>query len=76
MSKPGPGSAAAGGSGPTAAAILAAAQKQKSLLQRLDNDISQIVDNFSTLISISRVSYWYSESRFCFLRLPFFVHSF
>lgn len=59
MSKPGAGGATSGGSGPTTAAILAAAQKQKTLLQRVDNDVSQIVDNFSALLTISRVSCWY-----------------
>ncbi|CAA7408424.1 unnamed protein product [Spirodela intermedia] len=56
MSKPGAGGPASGGSGPTTAAILAAAQKQKTLLQRVDNDVSQIIDNFSALLSISRVN--------------------
>ncbi|MQM12468.1 hypothetical protein Taro_045396, partial [Colocasia esculenta] len=57
MSKSGVGGAGSGaGSGPTAAAIAAAAQKQKSLLQRVDNDVAQIVDNFSTLLSIARVN--------------------
>ncbi|MCL7037982.1 hypothetical protein MKW94_016866 [Papaver nudicaule] len=45
-----------GGSGPTAAAAASAAQKQKMLLQRLDNDITTIVDNFSHLFNAARVS--------------------
>ncbi|XP_078174365.1 mediator of RNA polymerase II transcription subunit 22a-like [Carex rostrata] len=44
------------GSGPTASSAAAAAQKQRSLLQRLDNDISNIVDSFSLLVSVSRVN--------------------
>lgn len=44
-----------GGSGPTAAAAAAAGQKQKTLLQRVDNDIGNIVDNFSFLINVARV---------------------
>ncbi|PKA64712.1 Mediator of RNA polymerase II transcription subunit 22a [Apostasia shenzhenica] len=51
MSKP-PGA----GSGPTAAAAAVAAQKQKTLLQRVDNDISNIVDNFSLLVNVARVN--------------------
>ncbi|XP_077247090.1 surfeit locus protein 5 subunit 22 of Mediator complex [Tasmannia lanceolata] len=43
-------------SGPTAAAASAAAQKQKSLSQRLDTDISNIVENFSHLVNVSRVN--------------------
>ncbi|KAJ3694421.1 hypothetical protein LUZ60_009901 [Juncus effusus] len=54
MSKSGPGGGA--GSGPTAAAAATAAQKQKALLQRVDNDISNIVDSFSLLVSVSRVN--------------------
>ncbi|XP_042503907.1 mediator of RNA polymerase II transcription subunit 22a-like [Macadamia integrifolia] len=45
-----------GGSGPTAAAAAAAAQKQKTLLQRVDTDITVMVDNFSHLIGVARVS--------------------
>lgn len=44
-----------GGNGPTAAAATAAAQKQKVLLQRVDNDIANIVDNFTHLVNVSRV---------------------
>ncbi|XP_059453141.1 mediator of RNA polymerase II transcription subunit 22a-like [Corylus avellana] len=44
-----------GGSGPTAAAAASAAQKQKMLLQRVETDISNIVDNFSHLVNVSRV---------------------
>ncbi|TQD82890.1 hypothetical protein C1H46_031554 [Malus baccata] len=39
------------GSGPTAAAAVAAAQKQKALLHRVENDITNIVDNFSQLVN-------------------------
>ncbi|OVA11082.1 Mediator complex [Macleaya cordata] len=45
-----------GGSGPTAAAAAAAAQKQKTLLQRVDTDITNIVDNFSLLVNVARVN--------------------
>ncbi|KAF0918440.1 hypothetical protein E2562_023587 [Oryza meyeriana var. granulata] len=51
MSKAG-GSAGAA-TGPTAAA---AAQKQKTLLQKADADVSSLVDNFSALINIARVN--------------------
>ncbi|XP_010242439.1 PREDICTED: mediator of RNA polymerase II transcription subunit 22b-like isoform X2 [Nelumbo nucifera] len=44
------------GSGPTAAAAAAAAQKQKTLLQRVDTDITNIVDNFSHLVNVARVN--------------------
>ncbi|GMN55512.1 hypothetical protein TIFTF001_024631 [Ficus carica] len=47
---------AGGGGGPTAAAAAAAAQKQKALMQRVEGDIASIVDNFSHLVSVSRVS--------------------
>ncbi|XP_058097930.1 mediator of RNA polymerase II transcription subunit 22a [Magnolia sinica] len=53
MNKGGGGGA---GSGPTAAAATAAAQKQKTLLQRVDTDISNIVDNFSLLVNVARVN--------------------
>ncbi|RLN29076.1 hypothetical protein C2845_PM05G02840 [Panicum miliaceum] len=46
------GSGAGSAPGPTAAA----AQKQKSLLQKADADVSSLVDNLSSLINISRVS--------------------
>ncbi|XP_010537830.1 PREDICTED: mediator of RNA polymerase II transcription subunit 22a-like [Tarenaya hassleriana] len=44
-----------GGSGPTAAAAAAAAQKQKTLLQRVENDITNVVDNFAHIVSVARV---------------------
>ncbi|KAL8113179.1 mediator of RNA polymerase II transcription subunit 22a-like [Apium graveolens] len=47
---------AGGGGGPTAAAALAAAQKQKTLQQRVDNDIGNIVDNFSFIVNVARVN--------------------
>ncbi|XP_043715169.1 mediator of RNA polymerase II transcription subunit 22a-like isoform X1 [Telopea speciosissima] len=50
------GGGGGGGSGPTAAAAAAAAQKQKTLLQRVDTDITNMVDNFSHLISVARVN--------------------
>ncbi|CAM0904025.1 unnamed protein product [Alopecurus aequalis] len=55
MSKPGgaPGGTTAG---PTAAAAAAAAQKQRALLQKADADVASLVDNFSALINIARVS--------------------
>lgn len=52
----GAASGGAGGGGPTAAAAAAAAQKQKALMQRVEGDIASIVDNFSHLVSVSRVS--------------------
>ncbi|GAB2277796.1 Mediator of RNA polymerase II transcription subunit 22a [Dionaea muscipula] len=54
----GAGSSAGGGngSGPTTAAAAAAAQKQKSLLQRVDTDISSLVDNFTSLVNVARVN--------------------
>lgn len=52
MSKAGASSA---GSGPTAAAAASAAQKQKALLQKVDSDVTNIVDNFSYLINVARV---------------------
>ncbi|XP_028098411.1 mediator of RNA polymerase II transcription subunit 22b-like isoform X2 [Camellia sinensis] len=51
----GGGSGSGGGGGPTSAAAAAAAQKQKTLLQRVDNDIGNIVDNFSYLVNVARV---------------------
>ncbi|XP_074571534.1 mediator of RNA polymerase II transcription subunit 22a-like [Curcuma longa] len=45
-----------GGGGPTAAAAVAAAQKQKTLLQRVDTDVSNLVDNFSHLVNLARVN--------------------
>ncbi|GJN05904.1 hypothetical protein PR202_ga23579 [Eleusine coracana subsp. coracana] len=50
------GGAAGSAPGPTAAAAAAAVQKQKSLLQKADGDVSTLVDNFSSLINISRVN--------------------
>lgn len=52
----GGGSGSGGGGGPTSAAAAAAAQKQKTLLQRVDNDIGNIVDNFSYLVNVARVN--------------------
>ncbi|KAL7219170.1 hypothetical protein ACSBR2_012277 [Camellia fascicularis] len=53
----GGGSGSGDGGGPTsAAAAAAAAQKQKTLLQRVDNDIGNIVDNFSYLVNVARVN--------------------
>lgn len=50
------GAGGGGGGGPTAAAALAAAQKQKTLQQRVDNDIGNIVDNFSFIVNVARVN--------------------
>ncbi|KAL1806385.1 hypothetical protein ACET3Z_029453 [Daucus carota] len=50
------GGAGGGGGGPTAAAALAAAQKQKTLQQKVDNDIGNIVDNFSFIVNVARVN--------------------
>lgn len=44
-----------GGTGPTAAAAASAAQKQKALLQRVETDVSSLVDNFANLVNASRV---------------------
>ncbi|KAF4348907.1 hypothetical protein CsatB_009781 [Cannabis sativa] len=52
----GGGAGGAGGTGPTAAAAAAAAQRQKALMQRVETDISHIVDNFSHLVNVSRVN--------------------
>ncbi|XP_023155831.1 mediator of RNA polymerase II transcription subunit 22a-like [Zea mays] len=41
---------------PTATVAAAAVQKQKSLLQKADADVSSLVDNFSSLINIARVN--------------------
>uniref|UniRef100_A0A0D9Y2U2 Mediator of RNA polymerase II transcription subunit 22 n=1 Tax=Oryza glumipatula TaxID=40148 RepID=A0A0D9Y2U2_9ORYZ len=41
--------------GPTAAAAAAAVQKQKTLLQKADADVSSLVDNFAALINIARI---------------------
>ncbi|GAB2229990.1 hypothetical protein Droror1_Dr00014246 [Drosera rotundifolia] len=57
MNKGGLGGTAGGaGSGPTAAAATAAAQKQKSLLQRVETDVSSLVDNFTFLVNVARVT--------------------
>lgn len=45
-----------GAGGPTAAAAAAAAQKQKALLQRVETDVSSLVDNFTVLVNVSRVN--------------------
>ncbi|KAF9606253.1 hypothetical protein IFM89_024074 [Coptis chinensis] len=52
----GGGGGVQGNTGPTSAAYAAAAQKQKNLLQRVDNDINNIVDNFSYLVNVARVN--------------------
>lgn len=51
----GGGAALRSGSGPTAAATAAAAQKQKALLERVETDIGVIVDNFNQLVNVARV---------------------
>lgn len=56
----GTGGAGGGGSGPTAAATAAAVQKQKSLMQRVETDIANIVNNFTDLVNVARVSYSFS----------------
>lgn len=55
MNKGVAGGGTSGASGPTVAAATAAAQKQKSLQQRVDNDIGSIVDNFSIVVNVARV---------------------
>ncbi|XP_021765108.1 mediator of RNA polymerase II transcription subunit 22a-like isoform X1 [Chenopodium quinoa] len=45
-----------GGGGPTATAAAAATQKQKALLQRVETDVSNLVDNFTVLVNVSRVN--------------------
>ncbi|OAY54466.1 mediator of RNA polymerase II transcription subunit 22b [Manihot esculenta] len=52
----GTGGAGGGGSGPTAAATAAAVQKQKSLMQRVETDIANIVNNFTDLVNVARVN--------------------
>ncbi|XP_057971252.1 mediator of RNA polymerase II transcription subunit 22a-like [Malania oleifera] len=52
----GGGGGSGGGSGPTATAAASAAAKQKTLLQRAETDISNIVDNFSVLVNVARVN--------------------
>nr|CAN83083.1 hypothetical protein VITISV_001331 [Vitis vinifera] len=44
------------GGGPTAAAAAAAAQKQKTLLQRVETDIANVVDHFTFLVNVARMS--------------------
>ena len=63
MNKGGIGGGGAG-SGPTAAATTAAAQKQKALLQRVDTDISNIVENFNHMVNVSRVKTQLPKSSF------------
>lgn len=46
-----------GGGGPTAAAAANATQRQKTLQQRVDNDIGNIVEHFSFIVNVSRVTY-------------------
>lgn len=46
-----------GGSGPTAAAAAAALQKQKTLLQRVETDITSVVDNFTQIVNVASVSH-------------------
>ncbi|EOA38645.1 hypothetical protein CARUB_v10010555mg [Capsella rubella] len=50
------GSGAGGGSGPTAAAAAAALQKQKAFLQRVETDITSVVDSFTQIVNVARVS--------------------
>ncbi|KAM3381811.1 mediator of RNA polymerase II transcription subunit 22a isoform X1 [Capsicum galapagoense] len=50
-----------GGGGPTAAAAAAAGQKQKSLLQRLDADIGNIVDNYGFIVNAARVRIYVND---------------
>ncbi|KAK9699104.1 hypothetical protein RND81_08G152900 [Saponaria officinalis] len=52
----GVGGGSGSGSGPTAAAAAAATQKQKALLQRVETDVSNLVDNFTVLVNVSRVN--------------------
>lgn len=49
-----------GGSGPTAAAAAAALQKQKALLQRVEADITSVVDNFTQIVNVARVNWFLS----------------
>lgn len=58
MNKGGIGLGSGGGGGPTAAAAVAAAQKQKTLLQKVDADIGNIVDNFTFLVNVARVTFF------------------
>ncbi|EFH66424.1 surfeit locus protein 5 family protein [Arabidopsis lyrata subsp. lyrata] len=50
------GGGSGGGSGPTAAAAAAALQKQKALMQRVETDITSVVDNFTQIVNVARVS--------------------
>ncbi|KAE9464380.1 hypothetical protein C3L33_03772, partial [Rhododendron williamsianum] len=68
MNKGGGGSGSGGG-GPTASAAAAAAQKQKTLLQRVDNDIGNIVDNFSSLLTLRGYSYSLILSTYAYMLL-------
>lgn len=47
---------AGSGSGPTSAAAAAAAQKQKALLQRVETDVSSLVDSFTVLVNVARIN--------------------
>ncbi|THG02093.1 hypothetical protein TEA_020125 [Camellia sinensis var. sinensis] len=69
----GGGSGSGGGGGPTSAAAAAAAQKQKTLLQRVDNDIGNIVDNFSYLVNVARVMQRGGRQRSVFQEVVSFV---
>ncbi|XP_051134707.1 mediator of RNA polymerase II transcription subunit 22a-like [Andrographis paniculata] len=52
----GPGGGGAAATGPTAAAAAAAVQKQKTLLQKVDTDIGNLIDNFGFLVNVARVN--------------------
>lgn len=62
MNKPAAGGSATGAfgvgasAGPTVAAVAAAAQRQRSLLQRADADIGSLLDNFSHLLKAARIN--------------------
>ncbi|XP_050370248.1 mediator of RNA polymerase II transcription subunit 22a-like [Argentina anserina] len=56
MNRGGGGGGSGAGSGPTSAAALAAAKKQKKWLESVETDIATIVDYFSYLVNVSRVS--------------------
>ncbi|KAJ6810641.1 surfeit locus protein 5 [Iris pallida] len=55
MSKPG-ATASGAGIGPTAAVASMALQKQKALLQRVDTEVANVVDYFTQIVNISRVT--------------------
>ena len=54
------------GTGPTAAA----AQKQKTMMQRVETDIANIVDNFTQLVNVALVNLSFSPTSKQVLQFP------